>query len=195
MKNVKVQIKFLIIIPEEQVSLTKHEEEFKTISGKWQVIKEEAIKVASNMSEGWLYHVKTLNEGNLIIGEGNWTVYPLIAWGKRKAFACSKAPQTCNIIKDDFPLAADFSLGVVKFEHMFGKTRTIPHCGPVNTRLRMMLPLQVTNKIVMRKEEEKYIDRVPDFQILQKAHKYSNLNFFLISSSTLICSLSLNVTI
>ena len=129
--------------PEEQVSLTKHDEEFQAITEKWPEIKKDALKVASNMSDGWLTHVKMLYEQNLIVGQGNWSTYPIIAWGKPKFLSCHKVSTTCNFIKEKFPLAAQFNHGVTKFEILFGKTRVIPHCGPVNSRLRLLLPLQV----------------------------------------------------
>ena len=128
---------------EEQVSLTKHDEEFQVLTEKYNDIKQDLLKASSNMSEGWLSHIKTSHDQNLIVGQGNWSVYPLFAWGKRKSFSCSKVPQTCLMIKEKFPLAAQFGLGVARFEALFGKTGVIPHCGPVNSRLRMILPLQV----------------------------------------------------
>jgi len=66
--------------------------------------------VAANLSEGWLTHVKNLYDQNMIVGQGNWTVYPLYKWGKRKTYSCSKVPTTCAFMKEKFPLAAQVSM-------------------------------------------------------------------------------------
>ena len=126
-----------------QVSLTKHDEEFQILTERWQEIRDDVFKVSNNLSDGWLAYVKTNHDQNMIVGHGNWSVFPLFAWGKKKAYSCSRVPTTCSIIKDKFPLAAQFPLGVVKYEILAPKTGVIPHCGPINSRLRLILPLQV----------------------------------------------------
>jgi hypothetical protein len=48
--------------PEEQVTLTKHDEEIQVLTDRWADIKKEALHVAANLSDSWLTHVRTTND-------------------------------------------------------------------------------------------------------------------------------------
>lgn len=133
---------------EEQVTLTKHDEEFEAITSRWTEIKEEVVALSKNLTYAWKSHTKTMSyDHNLIQGSGNWSMLPLFSWGKRKPYSCSLAPKTCATFKEKFPTSAHCGIGVIKFEALLGHTRVLPHVGPTNSRLRLLLPLVVPENI------------------------------------------------
>lgn len=84
------------------------------------------------------YHVRPQPEG--LADSGDWNVYYFYYLGRKVEENCARCPRTTRII-DSVPTLT--STGLVYFSVLTPATHITPHCGPINTRLRCHLGVDV----------------------------------------------------
>ncbi len=139
---------------EDNVGLTRYDEEFGDFEAAWPKIKAEALALAKSFNsqdgnDDWSWWVmkqlKSLSNNLIVTNNGGaLSAFPIFMYGKVKPTNCKeKAPVTCNFFRKSFPTAARFKWGVVKIMVLDPKTRTYPHEGVTNAKLRVIVPVQV----------------------------------------------------
>lgn len=68
--------------------------------------------------------------------------YVLFTKGKKDMKNCKRAPKTCALL-ETFPEAAACKRGTVKFSSMPPQAHVAPHVGSTNTKLQVLVGLDV----------------------------------------------------
>jgi aspartate beta-hydroxylase len=75
-----------------------------------------------------------------LTGRGTWEIFYFYHRGKRVAANCDRCPETARVI-DSIPRLTN--TGLVYFSVLTPGTHITPHCGPIDTRLRCHLGVDV----------------------------------------------------
>lgn len=75
-----------------------------------------------------------------LVDRGTWEIFYFYYRGKRVAANCERCPETARVIESIPRLT---STGLVYFSVLTPGTHITPHCGPINTRLRCHLGVEV----------------------------------------------------
>lgn len=84
---------------------------------------------------------------------GNNPHFSLYSKGKKDADNCRKVPRTCAII-ESFPEASSCKRCEVKFTALPPRTHVLPHVGPTNTILEVLVGLETEEGVRVRAAEE-----------------------------------------
>ena len=133
--------------------LTYLKNELTELKGTWESIRDESLAAAKNMSEHWISVPYIPTNPATIVNEpkdpkaGNWSIFPLYMWGKKKNAPCTTAPNTCTLFKKQWPDATKCATCTIKFVKLDPKVSLQPICAPTNDKLRVYLGLSNADKL------------------------------------------------
>lgn len=164
---------------DNHVGLSTFDEEFNELKEFLPQLKSEALKAAENVTnQHWIMrsHYK-VQQGNFILGHGNWSTLPLFEYGKRRLTNCLEfMPKTCAFFRSSFERAAKFKMGSVKLTVLDAKTKTAPLTGLTNMRLRLLIPIQIPKEFQLKIGKDTVIDKMENLTVFDDSfeHVYDN---------------------
>ena len=130
---------------EDDVGLTTHDEEVNDMRAAFGLVQAEADSLNQTLWEP--IRLEFVPED---IDPTSYAQFPLYTWSQRRHHHCSLAPQTCALLKKFEAATKRCPKCVAKFVKVGPKTRLLPHTGPTNARLRIVLPLRAGEGAGMR---------------------------------------------
>ena len=104
-----------------------------------EVVAKEAAALAEEVG---LENSSWVEEGPMLMVDGQAFQRPLYSWGKRRHAACALAPSTCSLVKQ-FVESSKCKKCQSKILVLEPNSRQVVRVGPTNGRLRALLPLKV----------------------------------------------------
>ena len=165
---------------DNHVGLSTYDEEFTELKAFLPTLKKEATEAAKNIdgTQWYINQHREVSTGNYIVGkEGNFSVLPLFAYGKRRRMVCKDImPETCKFLKKNFDRAINVEYGVVKLTVMDPKIKTLPLDGLTNMRLRLLVPIHIPEGFVMTLGEDTKVPLDREMMVIDESfeHRYDN---------------------
>ena len=82
-------------------------------------------------------------------GQKDTPHYVLFSKGKKNLKNCQRVPRTCALL-ETFPEAAGCKRGTVKLSSMPPRTHIAPHVGATNTKLQVLVALEMAPEGAIR---------------------------------------------